>query len=210
MVEIELKSKELTEYVYLTLGKDRNTPLYDVDVDRITYLTLDSLDFLGEPSDTTIFDLVFFNGLKSCILANMNISEKEIDVLNKLDSLETIQFTNCIFPKGKKINMHASYVIVDGCIEFDASVFSEMKSITKLRVINCEHVKLSGLESLSEMTRLYLQNLELDNIDNISGLDKLEYINLNGTVVKKLTDVLKNPNIKVEHEEKNYIFDVED
>ena len=105
--------------------------------------------------------------------------------------------------------MHASYVIVDGCVEFDASIFSDMKSITRLRVVNCEHVKLAGLESLSELTELYLQNMELDNIDNISGLDKLEYVNLNGTKVKKLSDLLKNPKIKVDHEEKNYIFDVE-
>ena len=106
--------------------------------------------------------------------------------------------------------MQDSYVIVDGCIEFDASIFNGMKSITKLRVVNCEHVKLDGIESLSEMTELYLQNLEIDNIDNVSGLDKLEYINLNGTRVKKLTDILKNPKIKVDHEEKNYIFDVEE
>ena len=82
--------------------------------------------------------------------------------------------------------------------------------LSKLRVVNCEHVKLDGIESLSEMTELYLQNLEIDNIDNVSGLDKLEYINLNGTRVKKLTDILKNPKIKVDHEEKNYIFDVEE
>ena len=209
MVEIELKSKELTEYIYLTLNKDRSTPIYDDDIDKIKDVTLDALDFLDEPTDATIYDLVFFNNLKTCMIANMNISAGEIDILNKLESIESIQFTNCVFPKGKKINMHASYVIVDGCAEFDASIFSDMKSITRLRVVNCEHVNLNGLEGLSDITELYLQNLELDNIDNISSLDKLEYINLNGTKVKKLTDVLKNPMIRVDHEENNYIYDVE-
>lgn len=209
MVEIELKSKELTEYIYLTLNKDRSTPIYDDDIDKIKDITLDALDFLDEPTDATIYDLVFFNNLKTCMIANMNISEKEIDILNKLENIESIQFTNCVFPKGKMINMHASYVIIDRCAEFDASIFGGMKSITRLRVVNCENVNLSGLESLSNITELYLQNLELDNIDNISSLDKLEYINLNGTTVKKLTDVLKNPKITVDHEEKNYIYDVE-
>ena len=106
MVEIELKSKELTEYIYLTLNKDRSTPLYDDDIDKIKDITLDALDFLDEPTDTTIYDLVFFNNLKTCMIANMNISANEMDVLNKLDSIESIQFTNCVFPKGKKINMH--------------------------------------------------------------------------------------------------------
>lgn len=209
MVEVELKSKELTEYVYLTLNKDRSTPLYDDDLEQIKDVTLDSLDFLDEPTDETIYDLVFFKNLKSCLIANMAISESEINVLNRLESVESIQFTNCVFPKGKKIIMKAQYVILDGCIEADLSIFDEMSSIAKLRIVNCEKVNLEGLGNLSGITEIYLQNLELNDIDDVKKLDKLEYINLNGTKVKKITDVLKNHNIKVDHEENNYIYDEE-
>ena len=200
MVEIELKSRELTEYVYLTLNKDRNTPIYDEDVEQIKDVTLDALDFLDEPTDATIYDLVFFTNLKTCMIANMAISENEIGILNNLENIESIQFTNCVFPKCKKFNMHATYVIVDGCIEFDASIFSEMKCITKLRIVNCEHVNLAGIEALKEITELYLQNLNLENIDGVENLNKLEYLNLNGTKVKKLTDISKKlNNVRVEH-----------
>ena len=60
MVEIELKSKELKEFVYLKLNKDRRLPIYDEDVERIKDVTLNALDFLDEPTDATIFDLIFF------------------------------------------------------------------------------------------------------------------------------------------------------
>ena len=209
MVEVELKSKELTEYVYLTLNKDRNTPLYDDDLEKIKDITLDAIDFLDEPTDVTIFDLVFFKNVKSCLIANMSISENEVNVLNNLDSIQSIQFTNCVFPSGKKIKMKAEYVILDGCKSANMSVFDEMSGITKLRIVNCDNVDLVGLEKLSGITELYLQNLELNDIDSVKVLDKLEYVNLNGTKVKKLTDVLKNPNIKVDHEEMNYIYDEE-
>ena len=102
MVEIELKSKELTEHIYLTLNKDRSTPIYDVDIDKIEDVTLDALDFLDEPTDTTIFDLVFFNNLKTCMIANMNISEKEIEVLNKLIVLNQFNLQIVFFQKVKK------------------------------------------------------------------------------------------------------------
>lgn len=207
MVEVELKSKELTEYVYLALNKDRSTPLYDDDLEQIKDVTLDALDFLDEPTDETIFDLVFFKNIKSCLIANMSISESEIDILNKLEAIESIQFTNCIFPKSKKVSMGAEYLIFDNCVEVNLLNFDEMKKVTKLRIVNCDRVSLNGLGNLSKINQLYLQNLDLNDIDEVEKLSNIEYINLNGTKVKKLTDVLKRPNIKVDHEENNYIYD---
>ena len=209
MVEIELKSKELKEFVYLTLDKDRSTPIYDEDLDQIKDVTLDGLDLLDEPTDATILDLIFFTSLETCMIADKVISESEVEVLNKLESIKTIQFTNCIFSKGKKIKCNATYLIVDGCKYFDANVFNEMKCLTKLCVVNCENVNLVGKQELNELKNVYLQNLELNDINDISNLKKIEYLNLNGTKVKNMEEIIKNKNIKIEHEERNYIYDVE-
>ena len=81
MFEIELKSKELTEYVYITVDKDRAEPLYDSDLEQVEDVTLDAFDFIGEPTDETIYDLVFFKNLKNCMIVNMTISAGEIGFL---------------------------------------------------------------------------------------------------------------------------------
>lgn len=209
MVEVELKSKDLTEYVYLTLNKDRNTPLYDEDIEQIKDVTLDALDFLDEPTDTTIYDLIFFTNLKTCMIVNMTITENEIDLLNKLESIESIQFTNCSLPKNKKLNMKASYVIIDECNNFNLDILSEMSSITRLRIVNCENINLSGIEKMSSIIDLYMQNLNIEDVNFVTNLHSLEYLNLNGTNIKSSTKFLENLNIRVDHENKNYIYDVE-
>ena len=210
MVEVELKSKELTEYVYLTLNKDRSTPLYDDDLEHIKDVTLNAIDFLDEPTDATIYDLIFFKNLKSCMIVNMTISENEIDLLNKMKSIESIQFTKCNLPKGKKLNMNASYVIIDECKDFEVDTLSDMSSINRLRIVDCENINLSGIEKMSSIVDLYMQSLNINDINFVTSLSSLEYLNLNGTKVKESTKVLDGLNIKVEHKDKNYIYDVED
>lgn len=210
MFEIELKSKELTEYVYITVDKDRAEPLYDSDLEQVEDVTLDAFDFIGEPTDETIYDLVFFKNLKNCMIVNMTISAGEIEILNKLENLESIQFVNCVFKSDNKYHMKATEVILDKCIEANISLFDEMNTITKLKIVNCDKVNLKGLENLSNVTEIYLQNLILKDIDEVSKLKKLEYINLNGTKVENLTDIVNNPKISVDYEELNYIYDGED
>lgn len=207
MVEIELKSNELKEYVYLKLDKDRNLPIYDSDIEKFKEITLNGFDLLDEPTDVTIFDLVFFNNLELCTFINMNISEKEIDVLNNMKNVEFIQFSNCIFPKDKKVKLEKlKHLVFDNCLRVEIPKFNESKELNSLKIVNCDNIILEGLELCDNIKDLYLQNLELPNIDIVGKMKNLEYLNLNGTKVKKTINI--NKNIILEHEELNYIFDV--
>ena len=209
MIEIELTSNELREDVYLKLNKDRNTPIYDEDLNRIKSVNLNGLDLLDEPTDVTIYDLVFFKNLESCVIINKEISDKELEVLNNLTSLRSLQITNCMLPKNKQITLDLNYMTVDKCSDVDIHMFSGMKQLQQLRIINCNNVTLDGISNLENLTDLYLQNLNIDNIDEITRLKKLEYLNLNGTKVKNLTDFKHNKRLKVVHEEANFLYDEE-
>lgn len=211
MVEIELKSKELKEFVYLKLNKDRRLPIYDEDVERIKDVTLNALDFLDEPTDATIFDLIFFKNLKSCTIVNMDISENEIDVLNKQYNIKFIQFTNCVFPGNKKVTLDVEELVLDKCNNLSMNNFSEMNKLEELKIINCENIDLKGVEALESVKKLYLQNIIVDNINTVANLKNLEYVNLNGSEINNIPDEIKNnPKIKVVHEERNFMYDVEE
>ena len=211
MVEIELKSKELKEFVYLKLNKDRRLPIYDEDVERIKDVTLNALDFLDEPTDATIFDLIFFKNLKSCTIVNMDISENEIDVLNKQYNIKFIQFTNCVFPGNKKVTLDVEELVLDKCNNLSMNNFSEMNNLDELKIINCENIDLEGIEALESVKKLYLQNIIVDNINTVANLKNLEYVNLNGSEINNIPDEIKNnPKIKVVHEERNFMYDVEE
>ncbi len=207
MVEIELKSKELKEYVYLKLDKDRNYPIYDEDINKFNEITLNGLDLLDEPTDVTIFDLIFFKNLKLCTFINMNISEKEIDVLNNMKNVEFIQFSNCIFPKDKQVKLvNIKQLVFDNCLKVEISKFNSSKQLNSLKIVNCDNIIFDGLEICDNLRDLYLQNLELQDIDIVSKLKNLEYLNLNGTKVKKKMEISKS--VMIEHKDLNYIYDL--
>ena len=209
MIEIELTSNELREDVYLKLNKDRNAPIYDEDLDTIKSINLNGLDFLDEPTDVSIFDLVFFKKLESCAIINKEILDKELEVLNEVTSLRSLQITNCILPKNKQLKLNLEYITIDKCSDVDIHMFNDIKSLQQLRIVNCNNVILDGISNLENLTDLYLQNLNMDNINEITRLKKLEYLNLNGTKVNGSTDFKHNKKLKVVHEEANFLYDEE-
>lgn len=209
MVEIELKSNELKEDVYLNLNKNRNTPIYDEDLDKIKHLKLNALDFLDEPTDVTLFDLVFFKNLKSCCIINKEISSKELEVLNSMQCIDTLQLTNCLLPKDGKLKLNLEYLILDKCANVNISSYNNMSSLKRLRIVNCPIVNINGISRLENLTDLYLQNLNIDNIDEVGNLKKLEYLNLNGTNISTL-NLEKNSKLKIVHEEMNFLYDEEE
>ena len=162
MIEVELKSKELKEYVYLELEKNRKDPLYDEDLDRIEDLTLNALDFLDEPTDITLFDLVFFNNLKSCTIINKTISIQELNVLSSVKSLEILQLVRCELPKDAYLTSNINYLIIEKCTSVNMETFSRLKSLETIRAINCINFNLSGLSKCEKVTKVYLQNLNLN------------------------------------------------
>lgn len=208
MIEVELKSKELKEYVYLELEKSKRDPLYDEDIDRIEDLTLNALDFLDEPTDITLFDLVFFNNLKSCTIIDKKISAQELNALNSVKSLETLQLVRCEIPNEVYLTSNINYVIIEKSTSVNMETFSRLKSLEKFRAINCVNFNLSGISKCENVTNVYLQNLNLNEIKELKEMKKLRKINLNGTKVKHMCKFSKN--IEVIHEDENFILDEED
>ena len=205
MIEIELKSNELKEYVYLKLNKDRNMPLYDNDLEKIDYVPLNGLDFLSEPTDVTLYDLVFFSNLKKCIIMNKEISVKELQILEKCKNLKTLQLTHCTLPKDAVIKLGVESLIVDGCRGVEVTNFDNIDSVKKLRIVNCEIADVKGISKFNNITDLYLQNLLLNEIDEVNELKNLQYLNLNGTTVKKKYKF--DNKFKIVHEDINCIYD---
>ena len=209
MFEIELKSKKLKEYVYLVLNKSKDEPLYDIELDKITSLHLDKLDLTGESTDITIYDLVFFKKIKECTITNMTISDQELSVLNKLSSLKTLQLNNCSFSGKAKLELNLKKLIINKCKNVDMSLYEDMKTLKRLQIVNCNDINLKGISNLSNLLELLLQNISMDNIDEIQSLKLLKYLNLNGSKIKNLDKINEIPDLHIEHEWKNAIYDEE-
>ena len=207
MLEIELKSKDLKEYIYLQLHKKNNEPIYDEELFQITDIHLNSIDFIGNQTDVTIFDLIFFKHLKNCTLTNMNISDKEIEILNSLTNLEFLQLNNCSFSNSKKLQLNLSDLVICDCSSVQISIYTQIESLKSLRIVNCENVDFTGISKMENLSKVFLQNLNLDEINEISHIKALTYLNLNGSTINNLDKIYKKPGLKIEHRKINALYD---
>ena len=184
MLEVELKSNELKEYVYLEQNK--KDPIYDEDLNEITSLYLNKLDLIGEPTDITIYDLIFFKNLKECTISNMNIYDKELAILNRLSNLESLQLNDCNFSNKTKVELNIKNLIINDCENVNISLYEDIKTLSRLQIVNC-----------------------MNNIDEILGVKSLKKLNLNGSKIENLDKINKMPNLYIEHEEINGLYDEE-
>ena len=209
MLEIELKSKELKEYVYLELNKNRLDPIYDEDLEKITDIQLNSLDLIGEPTDVTILDLIFFKNLKICTLMNMNITNIDLDILQKLPKLQFLQLYNCNFSNNKKIELNLLDLVISNCPNVKVSMFENIQTLQNLRIVNCDNIDITGISNLKNLSKLFLQNLNLTEIDEVQEIKNLKYLNLNGSKIDNLDKILKIKNLVIEHNPINALYDEE-
>lgn len=207
MLEIELKSKELKEYIYLELDKNRKDPIYDEDLEKISSIHLNKLDIVGDPTDETIYDLIFFPNLSECTISNMKISDQELEVLNKLQKLEFLQLNNCAFSGNKKVELNINGIAINKCNNVNLAIYDNIKTLQTLQIVNCNNINLKGISKFPKLSEIFLQNIEMDEIDELQNIKNLRYLNLNGSKIKNLDKINKLQNLTIEHEDINALYD---
>ena len=63
-----------------------------------------------------------------------------------------------------------------------------------------------GISKFVNLTDLYIQNMNLEEIDEVMEIESLQYLNLNGTLVEKNVDFSQRIDLIVEHEKENYLY----
>ena len=190
MLEIELKSHDLKEFLYLKLGKNKEEALFDEDLNGIDELDLNKLDIIGEETDVTIEDIVFFNNLKNLYLSNFVLDDKCVSLINSRANLEFLQINNCIFQNNENLKVNAKHIAI----------------------INSENIKLSKIEDTDNLEKLhivYLQNMDLNDLSEVVKIKGLVYLNLNGSQVEDGSFNENNYDFVIEHEEVNALYDSE-
>lgn len=209
MLEVELKSKDLKKYVCIKLGKNKNDSIYDEELNKITDIHIDGLDFFNEQTDMTIYDLIFFKNLKMCYLSDMKISKNEVNILNNINGLNSLQLNNCVIEEDIHIVLPIELLVIEECSNVKISTYTKMNELEKLCIINCNNVDIKGISKLTNLKKIFLQNLEFDNIDEILNLKNLKNLNLNGSKIKSLEKIYKNTELEIEHQDNNFLYDSE-
>lgn len=130
MVEINFISKDFDLYIRKLLGKTNSEKIYIEDINEINEIVMNSKNLRGKVLDITVEDLLKFSNLKKCFIKNMEISDKEIKVLNQLSSLEELQLHNCNFMvKKAKLKFNIKNLAIINCYNFNTKLITSLKHI---------------------------------------------------------------------------------
>lgn len=209
MLEIELKSHDLKEFLYLKLGKNKEEALFDEDLNGIDELDLNKLDIIGEETDVTIEDIVFFNNLKNLYLSNFVLDDKCVSLINSRANLEFLQINNCIFQNNENLKVNAKHIAIIDSENIKLSKIEDTDNLEKLHIVNCACVDLTGISQLTNLKKVYLQNMDLNDLSEVVKIKGLVYLNLNGSQVEDGSFNENNYDFVIEHEEVNALYDSE-
>lgn len=197
---IQINNENIIEFILYNYNLESSE-----QIEKKHILNLEKLVIDGEESkNDSLKDIIMFTNLKSIIIKNMNITNQNFENILQLKKLEKIEFINCnISCKKELCNSKIEQISFISCNNFSVKNF--IQNIKTLAIIDGKNINLKGIEKATNLQKLYLQNLKLQDISFISKMPELKYINLNGSTIKEEQySLLINSNIQVEYKKTNY------
>lgn len=158
---VEIESDSLKIQVQGILNK-KSELITKNDLDTIKAITISN----SNKKSNDLKDLKLFENLTNCMIENFEINKNNIEFLNKLNKIEELEFSNCIFSQGVSIKF----------------------IVNKISFIFCDNLKLETILKEAKVKHILCKecdNLDLSVINNVDSL-KLDKILLNNKQIYKL------------------------
>ena len=199
-----------------------------VSIEEIEELNVSNRNLRQEDLKIDLSEIYKIKNLKKITLKFFEITDEVIDVINKLEFLETIEFSTCLFKTNKMLSGSLKTIFIYNCEIFNIDIISrcelleeflvihsgviDINKLTKyknLRFIKLAHCNVIGFSNLSKLTNLeelYLNSINIPEKLNISKMYNLKYISLNGSKVIDKSGFIKD----LKEQQRNLIIKFED
>ena len=221
---LNIDDKQLLRNIKLRMIVENKTELEEIDE-----LSLVNKNFLGQDLGIDLTEIVKVKNLKNLSIKFFTITDEIIETLNKLEKLETIEILMCKMETSKTIKnniktiyIHSveglnidnfqtenlEYIRIENSGLIDIYKLTKFSKLERLELVNCPIISVPKLSMINSLEELYLQEIDLQFDLEISNLQKLRFISLNGSKVKDRNTYIEkikkqNSNIKIEFENTN-------
>lgn len=195
----DVKSQELRATIAMKLGKFSYSEVTDEELKEVKDIILRKYKFNGEDTGIDVSELLNLPNLQAVTLGDFEITDSDIEILAKLESLERIQFSNCDFSsvRNKLPNEELLVVTLSGCT-----------SPENMNVSAAKYLKILGSEvdfnklNIEDLEQLVIQNSEVINFTSLVGKTAARTINLDGSNVyapngQEVEDIETEPGVLV-------------
>lgn len=221
---LNIDDKQLLRNIKLRMVVENKTELEEIDE-----LSLVNKNFLGQDLGIDLTEIVKVKNLKNLSIKFFTITDEIIETLNKLEKLETIEILMCKMETSKIIKNNIKTIYIHGVeglnidnfqtenLEYiriensgliDIYKLTKFSNLERLELVNCPIISVPKISMIKSLEELYLQEIDLQFDLEISNLQKLRFISLNGSKVKDRNTYIEkikkqNSNIKIEFENTN-------
>lgn len=198
------------------------------NIEEIEEISIQDVNFADEKLNIDLTELVKMKGLKKLSLKFFEITDEVIDSINKLECIQEIKFSMCIFKTKKPLCKKLKVASIYNCQEFEVDILKEngnleelllicsglinavdligFKKLKYLKLSNCNVISIPKISVLENLEKLYLNHVELQYDIDITRMQKLNYISLNGSNVPDKEEYIEklrkqNAEIVIEFEE---------
>lgn len=188
---MELKEKLLEKAIQYKVGKFKQEPLNELDLEKVTELSISDTTFLGKKLNIDLSEITFLQNLESLTLQNFEITNDIVTLLNQLPKLTHLQFSTCQL-KNRNLLVPPSLE----SLYFENTDVRTLKFFTLpqiLQITGAKYLTLRDFTDTSEIEFLYLQNCRVQGISNIHKLKKLKELNLDGSLVDNKKTLMELP-----------------
>ena len=221
---LNIDDKQLLRNIKLRMVVENKTELEEIDE-----LSLVNKNFLGQDLGIDLTEIVKVKNLKNLSIKFFTITDEIIETLNKLEKLETIEILMCKMETSKIIKNNIKTIYIHGVeglnidnfqtenLEYiriensgliDIYKLTKFSNLERLELVNCPIISVPKISMIKSLEELYLQEIDLQFDLEISNLQKLRFISLNGSKVKDRNTYIEkikkqNSNLKIEFENTN-------
>ena len=75
----------------------------------------------------------------------MKISKNEVNILNNINGLNSLQLNNCVIEEDIHIVLPIELLVIEECSNVKISTYTKMNELEKLCIINCNNVDIKGI-----------------------------------------------------------------
>ena len=198
------------------------------DIEDIEDISIQDINLMQNKLNIDLTEIEKLKNLKRISLKFFEITNEIIKAINKLEYLETIEFSMCIFKNKEALSKKLKSIVILNCQDFNIDMLNENTSIEELllvhsgivdiadisnfknlkylKIAHCSAISVPSIATLEYLERLYLNHIEIPYDIDVSKMSNLKFISLSGSnvpnkemYIKKLYD--QNKELIVEFEE---------
>lgn len=166
-------------------------------IEEIEDISIQDVNLMQNKLNIDLREIVKLKNLKNISLKFFEITDEIIEAINKLEYIEAIEFSMCIFKTKKRLSSKLKSVIIYNCQDFELEVLQENTILEELQLIHSGIVDINNITNFKNLKFLKVANCNVISIPSINILENLEQLYLNHIEILYNIDISKMANLKL-------------